>query len=55
LCCNFADFGVIILFQDVSGWKMGKIVKNLEQAQKRNSYQLGEQDQEIARALHFTG
>jgi hypothetical protein len=29
---------VIILFQDVRGWKMGKIAKDLPQAQKGNSY-----------------
>lgn len=29
---------MIILFQDVSGWKLRKIVKDWMQAQKRNSY-----------------
>jgi hypothetical protein len=31
-------FGVISLSQRVNGWKMGKIVSDLSQAQKRNSY-----------------
>ena len=29
---------VIILFQDIRGWKMGKIVRDSSQAQKGNSY-----------------
>jgi len=29
---------VIILFQDVRGWKLRKIVRGLEQTQKGNSY-----------------
>ena len=32
-------FDVIPLFEDVSGWKLRKIVRDLPQAQKRNSYQ----------------
>jgi hypothetical protein len=40
-CAAFSAFDlgildVMILFQDVSGWEMGKIVRDLPQAQKRN-------------------
>jgi hypothetical protein len=31
-------FAVTSSFQDVSGWKMGKIVRDLQQAQKGNYY-----------------
>ncbi len=39
-------FPVICSFQDVSGWKLRKIVRDLPQAQKRNSYRYdnGEND-----------
>jgi hypothetical protein len=30
--------GVVILFQDVSGWILEKIARDLSQAQKGNSY-----------------
>ncbi|MGB2845378.1 MAG: hypothetical protein WBC02_11030, partial [Candidatus Aminicenantaceae bacterium] len=33
-------FPVISSFQDVSGWKLRKIVRDLPQAQKGNSYRL---------------
>jgi len=33
-------FPVICSFQDVSGWKLRKIVRDLPQAQKGNSYLL---------------
>jgi hypothetical protein len=33
-------FPVICSFQDVSGWKLRKIVRDLLQAQKGNSYKL---------------
>ncbi len=34
-------FPVISSFQDVSGWKLRRIARDLPQAQKRNSYRLG--------------
>jgi len=39
--CSILDlifFPVICSFQDVSGWKLRKIVRDLPQAQKGNSY-----------------
>jgi len=35
---DFIFFPVICSFQDVSGWKLRKIVRDLLQAQKGNSY-----------------
>jgi len=35
---DLAVFDVIILFQDVRRWILRKIVRDLMQAQKRNSY-----------------
>jgi len=35
---DFVVLGVITLFQDVSGWILEKIVRDLMQAQKGNSY-----------------
>ena len=37
---DFIFFPVICSFQDVSGWKLRKIVRDLLQAQKGNSYLL---------------
>ncbi len=35
---DFIFFPVICSFQDVSGWKLRKIMRDLQQAQKENSY-----------------
>ena len=39
---NLIFFPVISSFQDVSGWKLRKIMRNLKQVQKGNSYLLEE-------------
>ena len=44
-CCDFvaidpAVINVVLSFQYVSGWKLRKIVKDLEQVQKGNTYKL---------------
>jgi hypothetical protein len=40
---DLAVLDVIILSQDIRGWKMGKIERDLPQAQKRSSYNLNPQ------------
>ena len=37
---DFVFLDVILSFQGVSGWILGKIVRDLMQAQKRNPYKL---------------
>jgi len=39
---DFVVFDVIISFQDVSGWKLGKRMRNMLLAQKRISYKFTE-------------
>ena len=40
LANDLADLSMILLFQDIRGWKSRKIVRDLWRALKRNSYPL---------------
>jgi len=57
--CRFLNIRLCLFWGDnfISRYhrvEIGKIVKNLELAQKQNSYQLEERIQENARSLRFT-
>jgi len=49
LILDLIFFPVICSFQDVSGWKLRKIVRYLPQAQKGNSYKINP-----AKELHYS-